>query len=95
MGIFKLRQNKKFDYTPRYYKGDGNPYEMKRKFDDFRVATGSVKGLKTKFNNAINDYKHNPDKNGANNRVLVIVAILILVFLVLIDFDLSIFFRER
>ncbi len=95
MGIFKHRKNKKFDYTPRYYKGEGNPFEMRRKFDDFRVATGNVKGLKSKFKNAINDYRHNTDRYGANKRVLIIIGILILVFLILIDFDLSIFFQER
>jgi hypothetical protein len=95
MGIFKVRQNKKFGYTPRYYKGEGNPYEMKHKFDDFRSATGNVKGLKAKFNNAINDYKHNPDKYGANKRILIIIGILILVFLFFIEFDFSIFFQKR
>jgi len=95
MGIFKVRQNKKFDYTPRYYKGEGNPYEMKRKFDDFRTATGNVKGLKTKFNNAIKDYRHNPDRYGANKRILIIIGILILVFLFIIEFDFSIFFQKR
>jgi len=95
MGIFKLRKNKKFDYTPRYYKGEGNPFEMKHKFDDFRKATGNAKGLKTKFNNAIDDYRHNPDRYGANKRVLIIIGILILVFLFLIDFDISIFFQKR
>lgn len=95
MGIFKVRQNKKFDYTPRYYKGEGNPYAMKHKFDDFRKATGSVKGLKTKFNNAIEDYRHNPDRYGANKRVLIIIGILILVFLFIIEFDFSIFFQKR
>jgi hypothetical protein len=95
MGIFKLRKNKKFDYTPRYYKGEGNPFEMKHKFDDFRKATGNTKGLKTKFNNAIDDYRHNPDRYGANKRVLIIIGILILVFLFLIDFDISIFFQKR
>ncbi|MGM5469960.1 riboflavin synthase subunit beta [Flavobacteriaceae bacterium LMO-SS05] len=94
MGIFKTRQNKKFDYTPRYFKGEGNPYEMKHKFDDFRKATGSVKGLKTKFNNAIEDYKHNQDKNGANKRVLIIIGVLILVFFFIIEFDFSIFFQK-
>jgi len=95
MGIFKLRQNKKFDYSPRYYKGEGNPYQMKHKFDDYRVATGSVKGIKTKFKNAISDYRHNPDRSGANKRVLIIIGILILIFLILIDFDLSIFFQKH
>lgn len=93
MGIFKTRQNKRFDYQPRFYKGEGNPYEIKHKFDDFRKATGNTKGLKGKVTNALDDYKHNPDTQ-ANRRVLIIIAILVLAFLVFIGFDLSIFFKN-
>lgn len=91
MGILKLRKNKKYNYTPQYYKGEGNPFEIKHKFDEHRVTVGNNSGLKTKFNNAINDYKTNPDES-ANRRVLIIVGILILIFLFIIGFDLSIFF---
>lgn len=94
MGILKTRKNKKFNYTPRYYKGDGNPYEIKHKFDQYRVTSGSNSGLKTKINNALDDYKNNPDRGGANQRVMIIVAALILIFLFIIDFDLSIFFAN-
>jgi hypothetical protein len=93
MGIFKTRQNKKFDYTPRYYNGEGNPFSIKHKFDDYRVTVGSNKGLKTKLTNAVNDYKHNRDTS-ANKRVLIVVGILILIFLVIIEFDLSIFYQK-
>ena len=95
MGILNTRKNKKYSYTPRYYKGEGNPFELKHKFDDFRVTAGSDKGLKTKLNNALDDYKYNPDRSGANRRVMIIFGVLILVFLVVIDFDLSIFFSDR
>ena len=95
MGILSTRKNKKFNYTPRYYKGEGNPYELKHRFDDFRVTAGSNKGLKTKLNNAVNDYKHNHDRSGANQRVLIILGVLVLIFLFIIDFDLSIFLRNR
>ena len=95
MGIFGSRKNKKFDYTPRYYKGDGSPFELKHKFDDYRKTVGSNKGLKTKFNNAIEDYKYTDDEQGANRRVLIIIGVLILIFLLIIDFDLSIFFSKR
>lgn len=91
MGILKVRKNKKFSYTPRHYKGDGNPYEIKHKFDEHRVTVGNNNGLKSKFINAINDYKTN-ENNEANKRVLIIVAVLVLVFLFIIGFDLSIFF---
>ncbi|MDO6598119.1 riboflavin synthase subunit beta [Oceanihabitans sp. 2_MG-2023] len=93
MGIFKTRQNKKFDYTPQHFKGEGNPYEIKHKFDDHRQTVGSQGGLKSKLVSALNDYKHNEDKT-ANKRVLIIIAILIFVFLFIIDFDLSIFFSK-
>lgn len=91
MGLMKIRKNKKFSYTPQYYKGDANPFEIKHKFDEHRTTVGNNSGLKTKFNNAINDYKSNPD-NGANRRVLIIVGVLVLIFLIIIGFDLSIFF---
>ncbi|GGG57787.1 riboflavin synthase subunit beta [Bizionia arctica] len=91
MGIFKTRKNKTYSYTPRHYQGEGNPYEIKHKFDDFRTTVGSNKGLKRKLVSALNDYKNNQDQK-ANKRVLIILAILILIFLIFIEFDLSIFF---
>lgn len=93
MGIFKTRQNKKFSYTPRHYKGEGNPYEIKHKFDDFRMTVGSNKGLKSKLNNALNDYRNNSDKT-ANKRVLIILAVLVFLFFAFIGFDMSIFFSN-
>lgn len=93
MGIFKLRKNKKFSYTPRFYKAneDGSsPFEIKHKFDDYRKTVGST-GLKGKFTNAFEELKDKPDRE-ANRRILIIVAVLVLVFLFIIDFDLSIFF---
>jgi hypothetical protein len=91
MGILKVRKNKKFSYTPRYYKGEGSPYEIKHKFDEHRVTVGNNNGIKSKFVNAINDYKTN-ENNEANKRVIIIIAVLVLVFLFIIGFDLSIFF---
>ncbi|MFB9057109.1 riboflavin synthase subunit beta [Mariniflexile ostreae] len=95
MGLFKTRKNKKFSYSPRHFddKGQGNPYEIKHKFDEFRTTVGSNKGLKTKINHAWDDFKNNPDKE-ANKRILIIIAILVLIFLFIIEFDLSIFFSK-
>ena len=94
MGLLKTRKNKKFNYKPRFYQGEGSPFEIKHKFDQFRVTSGSNSGLKTKINNALDDYNNVPDRGGANRRVLIIVAALILIFLFIIDFDLSIFFAN-
>jgi len=95
MGILNTRKNKKYSYTPRYYKGDSSPFELKHKFDDYRVTVGNNRGLKTKLNNAIDDYKYNEDSSGANRRIMIIIGVLILIFLFVIDFDLSIFFLDR
>jgi hypothetical protein len=92
MGIFKQRKNKRYNYTPRYYKGEGNPYELKHRFDDYRKTVAPPKGIKGKLNQALDDYKYNPDQS-ANKRVLIIVAVLVLIFLVIIEFDLTIFFK--
>ncbi|MGB1284427.1 MAG: riboflavin synthase subunit beta [Polaribacter sp.] len=89
MGFLK-RTNKKFDYQPRYYKG-GNPYKIEHKFDEFRVTAGKSKGLKAKFNDALDELK-NSDK-GVNKTILYIIFILVFIFLYIIDFDVSIFYK--
>lgn len=94
MGLMKLKKNKKFSYKPRYYKGDGSPYELKHKFDDYRKTVNPAKGLKGKFNAALDDYKYNPDDN-VNRRVFIIIGVLVLLFLIIIGFDLSIFFPNN
>lgn len=108
MGIIK-RKNKKFDYKPRYYKGEGNPYEIGHKFDQFRSTTGKNKGLKGKFNSAIGElngknsqsveysnetYELQEDQSKSTKIVMYIVIVLVLVFLYLIEFDLSIFTKN-
>ena len=93
MGLFKLRKNKRYNYTPKYYSGEGNPYEMKHKFDQYRQTVGNNAGLKTKFKNAFEDYRYNPNRE-ANRRIVIIIAILLLIFLFIIDFDLSIFLKK-
>ncbi|WP_299101343.1 riboflavin synthase subunit beta [uncultured Winogradskyella sp.] len=90
MGIMKLKKNRKYNYKPRFYKGEGSPFELKHKFDDKRTTVNPAKGIKGKFNAAIDDYKHNQDSN-VNKRVLIIIAVLIMLFLFIIGFDLSIF----
>ena len=88
MGFLKRTHNK-FDYQPRYYKGDGNPYKIEHKLDQFRTTTGKNKGLKAKFSDAFYDLK-NSDKS-VNKTLFIIIAVLVLIFLYIIDFDLSIF----
>ena len=51
------------------------------------------KGLKGKVNQALEDYKNNRD-DSANKRVLIIISVLVLIFLIIIEFDLSIFYKS-
>ncbi|MBC3846911.1 riboflavin synthase subunit beta [Winogradskyella echinorum] len=90
MGLMKLKKNRKYNYKPRYYKGEGSPYELKHKFDEHRTTINPAKGIKGKLNAALDDYKNNHDDN-VNKRVLIIVGVLIFLFLLIIGFDLSIF----
>jgi hypothetical protein len=90
MGLFKTRKNNKYNYMPRFYKGERNPFELKHKFDDARVTIEKT-NLKGKIVIAIGDYKTNPNRL-ANKRVSIIILILTFIFLWIIDFDLSIFF---
>ncbi|MDY0779866.1 riboflavin synthase subunit beta [Tenacibaculum sp. IB213877] len=92
MAIFK-KENKKFDYKPRYYKGEGNPYEFKHKFDEFRTTVGKKKSLKGKFNDAMDDLKSSGYR--FNKTIVIIALILTFIFLFLIDFDLSIFLSKN
>ncbi|WP_222985030.1 riboflavin synthase subunit beta [Flagellimonas meishanensis] len=86
----KLKKNKTFNYSPRYYKGDGSPFKIEHKLDKFRSTAHTKRGLKNKFSSAMDDLKVEGDRN-LKLRLLVIVAILLLLFLFVIDFDLSIF----
>ncbi|GAA4244588.1 riboflavin synthase subunit beta [Winogradskyella psychrotolerans] len=90
MGLMKMKKNRKYNYKPRFYKGEGSPFELKHKFDEHRTTVSPAKGIKGKLNAAINDYKHNPDDD-VNKRVIIIVVVLVLLFLFIIGFDLSIF----
>ncbi len=88
--FLKLRTNRDFDYKPRFYKGEGNPYRIEHKLDQFRTTATHQRGIKRKVNNALNDLKTKGDKD-MKKRFLIILGILVLLFLFIIDFDLSIF----
>ena len=93
MGIIGKRKNKKYSYQPRHFEHDGekSPFSMGHKFDQFRTTVGDNQGLKGKFKTAWADLRQSSDKT-ANRRLIVIIAILVLLFLFIIGFDLSIFY---
>ena len=88
--LFRLKRNKSFKYRPRYYEGQENPYKIEHKLDQFRTTVHNNRGIKNKVINALADWQTEGDQN-MRIRFMVIVAVLTLVFLFIIDFDLSIF----
>ena len=96
MGKFsKLRKNKNFSYSPRYYDGKEaeNPFKIEHKFDQFRSTVNTPRGLRGKFKSAFADLRREGDRN-TKLRLLIIIAVLVLIFLYIIDFDLSIFTKR-
>ena len=93
MGVIGKRKNKKFNYKPRHYEfdGEGSPFSMEHKFDQFRTTVGDNKGLKGKFKTAWSELRQTSDRK-TSRRLIVIIAILVLLFLFIIEFDLSIFY---
>lgn len=85
------KKNNRYNYTPRYYKGKdiGNIYDFGSKFEKYRETTNDID-----FGSHWSEARKNSRTRGnreVNKRMLVIIAILVFLFLWLIDFDLSIF----
>ena len=91
----RLKRNKKFEYSPRYFddKGKGSPFKIESKFDQYRSTVDAPRSLKGKFGNAMSDMRRKGDRN-LKLRMTVILAILVFIVLYILDFDLSIFFPQ-
>jgi len=63
---------------------------MEGRFDSYRTTLGKSGGIKTRFFTAWDELQQSR-KNGYNKTIILIVAVLIFLFLWMIDFDLSIF----
>ncbi|SHF92664.1 hypothetical protein SAMN05444483_103258 [Salegentibacter echinorum] len=95
INFYKARKNNRYNYTPRYYKGKdtGNIYNFDSKFAKYKETTNSID-----FGAQWADVRKSSRNRGnreINRRLLIIISILILVFLWIIDFDLSIFSNPR
>lgn len=91
ISFYKSRKNKRYNYTPRYYKGKdtGNIYDFDSKFNKYRETTNAID-----FGSQWAEARHMSRNRGnreINKRVLIIILVLLLIFLWIIDFDLSIF----
>lgn len=90
-----LPRNKRFNYTPMHYNGkDGtDTSQYPTRFDAYADAYN-----KNDFSGQWHENRiRNRTKNnfGVNRTILVLIGIFVLIFLFIIDFDLSIFFQNR
>lgn len=95
LSIPKIRKNRRFNYTPRYYKGksEGNIYDFENRITKYRDTTNDID-----FGSHWADARVSSRNRGnreINKRVIYIVLILVFIFLYIIDFDLSIFTARK
>ncbi len=95
INVFKTKKNRRFNYTPRYYDGKdvGNPYALDSKFAKYRETTNSG-DLSAQWKEAREASRHRGNRE-INTRLIIIIAILVLITLYFLDFDLSIFTTKR
>jgi hypothetical protein len=91
ISLLKLRKNRRYNYTPRYYIGKegGNPYDFDSKFSKYR-DTYNQNDFGQQWQEARMKMRTRRNR-GVSSRLVLIILILTLVFLYIIDFDLSIF----
>lgn len=89
--IKRLKTNNRFNYTPRYYKGKegADPKEHSTKFDMY-AETYNENDFSGQWSEMRKNHRNRSNVE-FNKTVWIIVAILVFLFLWLIDFDLSIF----
>ena len=91
ISLFKLKKNRRYNYTPRYYngKGGGNPYDFDSKFSKYR-DTYNQNDFGQQWQDARLKMRTRSNRV-ISTRLVIILMILVLAFLYVIDFDLSLF----
>ena len=91
--MFNLNKNRRFNYTPRFFKGKEDiPINFESKFSKYRDTYNSIDmGMNWSDQR---DKMRNKRNRGINMTLILIVVFLILVFLYIIDFDLTIFYTN-
>ena len=89
--LFKLNKNRRYNYTPRYYKGKelDNPYDFDSTFSKYR-ETYNANDYGKKWQDARARVRNRKNRS-FSPLLLMIIGLLCLIFLYIIDFDLSIF----
>jgi len=91
--LFNLKKNRRFNYTPRFFRGKEDiSINFESKISKSRDQYNSIDmGMNW------SDQRHkkrNTGNRGVNLTLILTVVFLILVFLYIIDFDLTIFYTN-
>ncbi len=93
--LFKLRKNRRYNYTPRYYKGkeDGNMYEFDSKFSKYRDIY-NTNDMGQQWKEARMQMRTRKNKS-LSLRLLSIILVLFFLAFYILDFDLSLFIPKN
>ncbi|MGC6421373.1 MAG: hypothetical protein ACON47_02840 [Flavobacteriaceae bacterium] len=88
---FKTQKNRRYNYTPRYYKGkeEGNPYDFDSKFSRFR-ETYNANDFGHQWKDAREKMRHRGNRS-ISPLLLLLIGLLSLLALYVLDFDWTLF----
>ncbi|CAI8314297.1 MAG: hypothetical protein EVA41_03665 [Flavobacteriales bacterium] len=91
--MLKLNKNRRFNYTPRFYKGKEDiSMNFESRISKYRDQYNSIDmGMNWSDQR---DRMRNRRNRGVNLTLILVIVFLILVFLYIIDFDLTIFYTN-
>ena len=91
--LFRLKKNKRYNYTPRYYKGkdNGNIYDFDSKFSKYR-ETYNKNDFGQQWKEVRIRMRNRKNKSFSLQLFLIILSLIFVSFYIL-DFDLSIFIQ--
>ena len=89
--LFKLRKNRRYNYTPRYFDGKevNNIYDFDSKFSKYR-ETYNMNDFGQQWKSKRMDMRVHSNRH-FSIRLIIIISLLIFLVLYILDFDLSIF----
>jgi len=89
--LFKLRKNRRYNYTPRYYQGkeEGNLYEFDSKFSTYR-DTYNRNDFGQQWKETRMQMRTRKNRS-VSLRLLLIIFALLFLSLYILDFDLTLF----
>ena len=94
VNLFKLEKNKRFNYNPRYYKEKSieNIYDFDSVYSK-RRSSNNQSDISSHWKEARLIHRNSSNRDFSKS-IIGIALVLFLIFLFIIDFDLSIFFNE-